>query len=145
MKNKNMVLAVIAGVVTPCLGLAIASAAALLIYPEPNKSLIGALFASLFAMIFSIPAVLLYGLPLFLLLRKYQRANIFTCVLVALAPILFAALYPPMGASTGKLLTFSFFFLVSALGFWFFARRTLPITAPNQTLQPTRKDSARLS
>ena len=128
MTKKDLVLAVAAGVLAPCVGLAFASVIGLLIFPEPNKSFLGAAFVSLVALIYSVPAVLLYGLPLFLILRTFQIANIFTCALVALASIAFAALYPPIGATLGKLIAFSFFFLTSALGFWFFARRTISTT-----------------
>lgn len=122
----------------PCAALAIVSGIALLVYPEPGKSIPLAMLGGLAALVYSIPAVLFYGLPLFLILRAFKLANFFTSVLSALAPILFAASYPPMAATWEKLLVFGSFFLVSALGFWFFARQTVHgEVLPNHSIQPT--------
>jgi hypothetical protein len=123
--RRHLVFAVIAGMLAPCVALAIISAFLVIIHPEPDKSSVFAVVGSLVALVYTIPAVLLYALPLFLLLRKFRLANLTSCVLSALAPIVFAALYPPMAATPDKLALFGAFFLVSALGFWFFARKTI--------------------
>lgn len=131
--NKHLVFAVLAGMFAPCLGLVIWSVADLVFFHVDDIPLLGAMFFSMFALVYTVPAVLLYGLPLFLLFRLLRLANIFTCVLTALLPIVIAPLIPRIGASLEALLSFGFFFLISALSFWFFARNTI---RPNPTFNP---------
>ena len=86
---------------------------------------------SLIPMSYAIPAVLLYGLPVFLLLRRLRLANVYTCVLTALAPIGVAAQAGWLKDSTSlkKGLLYGAFFLISGLSFWIFARKAV-VNAP---------------
>ena len=125
--KRNLIFTILAGILAPCAAVIIASGLALLVHPEPGKPVALAMLSGLMALVYIVPAVLLYGLPLFLLFRKFKLANLFTSVLSSLAPIAFAALSPPVAASIEQLLVFALFFLVSAFGFWFFARKTLSV------------------
>lgn len=69
--------------------------------------------------------VLFYGLPVFLLLRRFNQANIVTCTVTALFPWpIFALLDTTQGASS-VYVQFAAYSLVSALSFWYFARRVV--------------------
>jgi len=85
----------------------------------------GRIYFALVLMSYALPPVLLYGLPMFLLLRRFQAANIYTCVLTALAPIGIATELGWTRGASQKAILYGALFLISALAFWVFARKSI--------------------
>jgi hypothetical protein len=75
--------------------------------------------------------LLTYGIPLFLLLRKYRIANVFSCCITAAVP---SALIATLAGEPAFLLQYGYISIVSALAFWLFARRAL--LQPNNSFKP---------
>jgi hypothetical protein len=124
--NRNLLFGLIAGTLAPGIALGLGSAFLLIVYPEPNKSIFMALVGSVWAgIMFSIPALLIYALPLFLFFKAFRIANIYTCVATALTPVLIVGFIPAAASTIQQQLIFGALFLVSALAFWYFARRTI--------------------
>ena len=90
----------------------------------PQESVVVAM-AALF---YSALAVLIYGLPVFLILRWLGLANLLTCILTALAPIAIAGFAGPMWGKNmwdKTMVPFGALFLLSGLSFWAFARKSI--------------------
>ncbi len=125
MKNR-LLLGLIAGAFAPGVALGLSSIVLFLIEPSPKTSIPLIFFGSIFAgLLFSVPALLIYALPLFLLFKRCRIANIYTCVASALAPVLVAGFMPQAATTVAQQAIFGALFLVSALAFWYFARQTI--------------------
>ena len=80
------------------------------------------------ALFYSALAMLVYGLPVFLILRRLGLANLLTCVLTALAPIAMAACAASLWGKAmwdQKMVLYGAAFLLSGLSFWAFARKSI--------------------
>jgi len=73
----------------------------------------------LFALIF----LLIYGLPLFLILRHFNRANMRAVVIAAILPWVIVDGF--MNQDLHHFFEFTWYSLVCALTFWFFARKSI--------------------
>lgn len=124
--KQPLVLGLIAGSFAPGLALGLSSIMLLLIHPEPNTSFLLAFFGSIaVVLIFSVPALLFYVLPIFLLFKSLRIANIYMCLATAITPILVAGFIPNIASTVAQKAIFGALFVVSALAFWYFARQTI--------------------
>ena len=127
--EKQLVAAVVAGAIAPCVVLAVASVATHIVTPDLGATLLGviagSIFAGVVALVFTIPTMLIYVLPVFFLLRAFKCANLITSIATALAPIAIAAFIPSVGVTQGKMTAYGGMFICSALAFWYYARRTV--------------------
>jgi hypothetical protein len=92
---------------------------------QPPQASVVVAWAALF---YSALAVLIYGLPVFLILRRLGVANLLTCILTALAPIAIAGFAGSMWGKNmwdKKMVPYGALFLLSGLSFWAFARKSI--------------------
>lgn len=126
MNKKWLILAVFSGAVAPGIALSLISVISLIVKPEPNTSILMAVLGSFWiSFMFAIPALLVFGLPLFLLFRGLGIANIYTCIIAAVLPVVFVGFIPSLASTFIQQVIFGLLFLISALSFWFFARNTV--------------------
>ena len=104
----------------------------------PQESVVVAMAAFFYSTL----AVLIYGLPVFLVLRRLGLANLLTCTLTALAPIAIAGFAGPLWGKNmwdTTMVPFGAFFLLSGLSFWAFARKSIaktPLTPAPPGIDP---------
>ena len=84
--------------------------------PKNTLTEFGAAFIYAFAApLVSYPATVLYGVPLYLLLRKYGRLNLYTLMLGSIVP---AAIYGVLSSSLIVFLSVAYFSVCVAGAFW---------------------------
>lgn len=91
-------------------------------FPAPSgKDLVeGFLFLSLITSVYGLIVSVAYAVPLFFLARRLGIANVFTCLLAAVAPwFVFSAF---AGDTPDKYVLFLIHSIVGAIAFWLFAR-----------------------
>jgi hypothetical protein len=126
MNKKWLILAIVSGSFAPGIALGLASIVSFIITPEPNKSILMAVLGSLWlSIMFAAPVLLFFGLPLFLLFRALGIANIYTCIVAAISPVIIAGFFPSFATTFVQQIIFGLLFLVSALSFWYFAKNTV--------------------
>jgi len=124
--NRHLTAGVAAGIVAPSALVFIINAWQVLTGGSDDGraewSLTRRVDASLMPLPYAMLALFLYGLPMFLILRRLRLANVYACVITALVPVGIAG---AMGASSQKLGLFGALCLVSGLSFWVFARKSV--------------------
>ena len=94
------------------------------------ETILGGGLTGLIGMPFGFIGILIYGMPSFLLLKKIGKATWWATILVALLPwFIYDILVSPY---LFHFIEFGFYSTVSALTFYFFAKRNLNIVA-NET------------
>jgi|GEM_PF-5515933 len=93
------------------------------IYESFWMPVVGGLLIGTYGMLVALILVLVYGLPLFLILRKFNLASYISVFLIAVTPWAIAFLlleYMP-----DQFIEYSWYSLTSAYAFWFFAKKTV--------------------
>ena len=125
-RNPGLASAVALGPLAVIPAMLLAVSVLRLMYPEAQAELLrqyhGGLVVSFFGLFLSYVFTLLYGLPIYWLLQKLGRYNLFTVILASLLPALFIGLADP--AQWPYYLAMAYFSVFVAAACWLIAART---------------------
>ena len=100
-----------------------------LVYPIEDSNytlgewILGGAGIGLIGIAYAVIIIVVYGLPLFLMLRKLKLVNWLSCIVIALAPWVIIDGF--INHDIKHFIEFSWYSLVSGGMFWFFARKTI--------------------
>lgn len=92
-------------------------------------ALIYGVLSGLFGVIVALAALLVYGLPLFLLLHRFKLANWLAVIIFAILPWIIVDGF--INKDIHHFIEFSWYSIASGITFWFFAHKPTNLKAEN--------------